>query len=322
MIANRFYKTTIGVPFELVEGLQASLGGSRTTFKTFLDTSPVLGDYNAFVVDGTKLNKSLTMGTAITAAQKKFPVYFSYLKAVTGGVGEAINTTPVLGESIRVESVPYRAPAFQSAEVALTAGTPQITQQISFKIIETTPGNTPLPVWDYDKLITIDSDTALAAIVAAINADADNDNWTASTVTNGIRIVSRDVTRHFRLAITTITSQAQPLDDTTWTYTLNTAASAGSGTVAHLRQLEYESNVKRGITAQYPEAGYRESDFGIVVSMLDAIIAAGTTTFDLVVITGTKFESSPTPIETHHNICYYFIAVPAGQGAAIVTTFV
>lgn len=323
MIQNRFFKTTVGVPFEFIPGLIAALGGTRTTYKTFLDTTPVVGDYGAFVVDGTKLNKTLTMGTAITTAQKKFPVYFSVLRKVTAGVGEPLNTTPLLGESIRAEVVAYKAPAFQSAKVTLASGTPAVSQSISFKIIETTPGNNPLPIWDYTLPITVDVPTTVTAIVAAATADVENDNWTVTALTapDGINVVSKDATRHFRLAVSVNTSASQPIDASTWTYTVNTAPSAGSGTVAHLRQLEYEDNVRRGITAQYPAEGFASAEFGAVVSMIDAIVAAGTTTFDLVVITGVKTEISPTPIERHHNVYYIFLAVPAGQGAAIGTTF-
>jgi hypothetical protein len=320
MIKNRFYKTTVGVPFELVIGKAAVTAVTNPTFATFV-TSSIVGDYQAFVNDGTKIAKGLTAGTALTAAQKKFPVSISYVTEKSGGVCTVVTPTPLLGETIKAVNTVYKAPALQDAKIVKLSGTVQLNQELVFKVIETTPLTNALPSYDYQSTIVVSQVASLAAIVAKINLAAEGEFFTAVAITDGIQIISTDAARHFRLAMNVIPTRAFPINDTNWGYTLTTAAFAGSGTVEQIRSLEFENDVKRGVTTQYPEAGTAAADYGTPISALDLLIAGGTTTFDVVTLTGLKTESAPGPIEQHQNKAYLFIVVPAGQGAAVAAIF-
>ena len=62
--------------------------------------------------------------------------------------------------------------------------------------------------------------------------------------------------------------------------------------------------------------GTTGSEFGLPVD-----IVALDYEWDIVVLTGLKYESSPTPLGAHSQKHYIFVAVPAGTGASIVTMF-
>lgn len=320
MIANRFFKTTVGVPFELVIGLAPKALATYATFPSFV-TGAIVGDYQAFADDKTKFTKGLTFGTALTSAQKKQMISLSYAVERSNGAATVITPTPLLGGSISATNVPYAAPTLQDSTITLASGTVQLNQELVFKIVETTPLNQNLPSYSYTQKVTTTLANAITAIVAAINAGAEGEFFTAVAGATSIQIVSTDARRHFRLAMDITPTRAFPINDTNWDVTATTPAFAGSGTVEQVRQLELESNIKRGVTTQYPSEGTAAFEYGEPVSMVDVLVAAGTTTFDVVVLTGVKTENSPTPIETHHNQAFLFVVVPAGQGAAVAATF-
>jgi hypothetical protein len=321
MIKNRFFKTTTGVPFELAQGFIARTAVNNVNFSTF-PTTGVAGHYQAFVNDGTKIAKGLTFGTALTAAQKKMPVFFSYVTDTDGVTATTVSPTPMIGETIVAVNTPYRAPTLQDARLVRNAGTVQLSQELVFKIIETTPLNGNLPSYTYNSRITVSFVASLAAIAAQINLAADSEFFTAVAITDGLQIISTDINRHFRLAMEVIPSRSFPINDTNWLYTLTTPAFSGCGTVEQIRQLQLESDIKRGVTTQYPNSGTSAAEFGVPVSMLDLSIAAGNTTFDVVTITGKKSESTPAGGENiNTSKAFLFVVVPAGQGAAIAAVF-
>lgn len=322
MIKNRFYKTTIGVPFELVTGnvARASTGVDPVPFATFNDFAAggAVGDYEPFYDDGSGSLKGLTFGTALTAAQKKFPISISYIVEKSNGLGTVVTPTALIGETIKAQLVAYAAPTFQDAKIVRQSGTVQLTQELALKIVETTPLNDRLPSYDYNAVVVTTFADALANLAAQINAAKEDEFFTAVAITDGIQIISKDANRHFRLAMTVIESQSQPYNDTSWLYTVTTPAFAGSGTVDQVKELLLESDIKRGVTTQYPNGGTAPSDFGTAENILDL---SGATQFDVVLLTGIKYEDSPTPVEVHHNKALVFVVVPAGQGAAVAATF-
>lgn len=313
MIQNRFYKTTVGVPFELAIGTEAALP-AVTTLQEFIDT-PVLGAYGIFLND--KHKTAVGVGTALSAAQLKQEIFFAYIKEIVGGKGVIVSTTPIAANTIRASYAPYRAPAFQDGTIAKVAGAILVTQEICFRVIETTAGNTPMPVYDFNEIVVTDVATALGKIASRANADKDNDWFTVTVAGEGLKVVSKDANRHFRLAIYVAPSRQQPIDNASFAYVETTGAFAGSGTLAQVQNLEFESDVKRGITTQYPGAGYTASDFGEVIRISDLSTSKN---FDVVVVTAVKSESSPTPLELHSQNVTYFIVVPSGQGDEVLAT--
>jgi hypothetical protein len=144
----------------------------------------------------------------------------------------------------------------------------------------------------------------------------------AQTALTGLTITSLDASRHFVLV-----GQMQPTtSDTvdygpTFTSTIITQASEGSGTVAHMLELQAEANVRRGIGHYYTDkvtTGTTATEFGLPV---DVVTQSTVTSWDLISVVGVKTESSPTPVEQHQKKYYIFIAVPSGQGSKVMAIF-
>lgn len=321
MIKNRYFKTTQGVPFELAIGKQLA---TYEDVKAMV-AGGVLYDLSAFVVEPDNTQpKGVATGAALAATDKKKPFFLSFVEKKDATTNEAYisSVTPLIAETIKAELVAYKAPTKQVTALVLSAGTISTQQILSFKVVETTPGYQPLPVWDYEQPLTNGDAAAWTAIVTKINLGQDQEFFTAASSAGGITITSKDETRHFKLVAVVLPTRADYNDyGVVYTATTTTPASAGSGTVEHLIELQKEANVRRGIGHYYTDKisfGTTGSEFGLPV---DVVTGSGTTQWDIVVLTGTKIEPSPTPVETHHNKHYIFVAVPAGQGAAIVAMF-
>lgn len=412
MIKNRYFKTTQGVPFELAIGKQLA---TYTDIKAMV-AGGVLYDLSAFVIEPDNTQpKGVATGSALSAADKKKPFFLSFVEKKDTTTNEAYisSVTPLIAETIKAELIAYKAPTKQVTTLTLSAGTINVQQILSFKVVETTPGYQPLPVWDYEQPLTNGVATAWTKIATKINTSEEGEFFTALNVgtyaaptigaatvvsnavtavavtsgganivttvvptgtgniplvfsggggtgaagvlrvVNGVAvdtlitaggsgyssaptvtiaaqtatgvslvITSKDETRHFKLAAVVLPTRAD-YNDYGVVYTAATIvpASAGSGTVEHMIELQKEANVRRGIGHYYTDKisfGTTGSEFGLPV---DVVTGSGTTQWDIVVFTGTKIEPSPTPIGTHYNKHYIFVAVPAGQGAAIVAMF-
>lgn len=322
-IQNRFFRTTQGVPFELIVG--KTLVDYATT-KLFIEGAALL-DISAFLVDRIAAQpKGTAWNAAISAANKKLPFFIGMAETVDAASADMnmFSVTPMIAGTIRAELVAYKAPALQDSRITLTAGTISTLQTLTFKIVETTPGYQPLPTWTYDYPLTISASNAFSQIAAKINLGKEGEFFTAATVAGGIQIVSTDPNRHFKLVATVLPTKADPADyGVVYTMATTTAASAGSGTLAQVQNLEREYNVRRGITHYWTDKisfGVTPNSFGLPVDVAAAVGA--TPTFDIVILSGQKTEPSPTSIGTHYQEPHYvYVAVPAGQGSKIVALF-
>lgn len=402
-IKNRFYKTTNGVPFEFAIGKQ--LAGAQTNTETFI-TGGTLYDLAAFIVDKPKPT-GIAFNSAMSAANKKKLFFLSFIEKQVGGINSIANVTPMVGDSITAELIAYKAPQLQVSTLAQSAGTISVNQLLTFKVVETTPGNIPLPTWDYTQPLTFGQATALSNIATQINKALESEWFTAAvlaytapvlanavlssgavassavtsggsgivtaslpngtgtiplvitgngtgatgvanvvngivtsttitaggsgysgtvtvaiaaqTVLPGITITSTDANRHFRIVASVLPTKADPADyGVTYTYSTSVNASAGSGTLQQILDLQTEANVRRGIGHYYPVQNAVASEFGLPT---DVATLAATSTWDIVVLKGYKSEDSPTPNERHTNKHYIFVAVPAGLGTQIAAIF-
>ena len=321
-IANRFFKTTQGVPFEFIVG--KTLVDYATT-KLFIENT-ALYDISAFLIDKIAAQpKGTAWNAAISAANLKLPFFIGVAETLDTASGDMnlFSVTPMNASTIRAELVAYKAPANQVSNITLTAGTISTLQTLVFKIIETTPGNQPLPTWSYDATLTTSAAAQFTKIVNKIALKQEDEFFTAALVAGGIQITSLDPNRHFKLVATVLPTAADQSDyGVVYTMATTVAASSGSGTLAQVQELEREYNVRRGIGHYYTDEisfGTGSNDFGLPVSVA---AASGTTTFDIVVLAGTKTESSPTAAGVHIESPHYlYVAVPAGQGSKIVALF-
>jgi hypothetical protein len=140
----------------------------------------------------------------------------------------------------------------------------------------------------------------------------------ALTGLTGLIVWSNDPDRHFRIVATNFPTKAVPAEpDTVYTYTVRQAQFSGQGTLAQIRELQFEDSVRRGVTHFHPNTPMtNDSDFGLPTEAIGA-----TANFDVVVISSTHREGSPTPSGENINKKYVYIAVPVGSGANIVALF-
>ena len=245
--------------------------------------------------------------------------FIAFAEKTSGGNAYISSVTPMVASTITAELVEYAAPTYQVEVLTHTSGTIGETQELSFKVIETTPLNQNLPTWDYVVPLTGGIDNALAAIVVKINLANEGEFFTAVSDATTITLTSTDASRHFKLAAVVLPTKADSTDRAiVLTATNTTKASAGSGTLAHILELQKEANIRRGIGHYYPNQNATAEEFGVPV---DVATLAATATWDIVVLKGLKQEPSPTSIGVHQNYHYIFVAVPAGQGTDVAALF-
>ena len=316
-IKNKFFKTTQGVPYELVVA-DSLLTAAGTTLNAFGIAGP-LRRTGVFVENKSSSNPvSLATNVVIPVADRKKRLNFSYTVEQSGATFVMRNTTQLRADSITAELVAYAAPTLQVGDILNAGvGTLSVQQRLVVKIIETTPMNRPMPSWDYDEALTLGQTAAFAKIIAKIALAGEDEWFTAAAVANGMRVTSTDASRTFKIVASIVPTKADPSETGVYyTYTEVTPAFIGSGTLAHIQALEIEDNIRRGVGHYYTPQGITASEMGLPVAA-----AGATTTFDIVVISGYAQEVSPTPVENHLNKKYIFVCVPPGEGAKIVAMF-
>lgn len=322
MILNRYFKTTAGVPFELALG---------KTLPTYADFNAQMADLTQFTLGAYAINPSLKVAAGLPpntpikgTSYDTSGIFFGFSQEVDpiNGNQNVWHTTSLLFPTIKAEYIPYAAPVKESVTMAQTAGTISYQQVLNVKVVETTPMNQPLPVWNYTEFMWNGLQAALTTIVNRINALREEEFFTASSTANSITIVSKIAARHFRVMVN-VTPTAQDRNEygVIFTPTINAKAFAGSGTLEQMIELEREANVRRGIGHYYTDkvtTGTTGSEFGLPVSVVKE---SGVTQWDLISLSGIKMEESPTPVDFHKRNHFIFIAVPAGQGSQIANLF-
>lgn len=323
MIKNRYFKTTVGVAFEFVVGDNLTTAGSVTAI-TMKDVVASSAQGNVYVfrnTGGPTGPYQVIINTALASTYNKQEIFFSYVTGQNAaGKWEIKNTSPLIKESITAELIAYAAPTLQVANVTNAGqGVVSTQQELSFRIIETTPGQVPLPIWDYVERLTLGEAQAWTNIATKINLGKEDEFFTAVAAADGITITSTDSTRHFRLTAVILPTAADNTDTGVYyNYTVTTPAFAGNGTLAMVKEMFKEGNVKRGVGHYYPQEGTTAEEFGLPLTIPEMMT---TTTFDIVKISGYKKLPSPTPIGVNQQLHYIFIAVPSGEGSKIVAIF-
>ena len=240
--------------------------------------SPALFEANA--AEGEIGVYDATTGALYTAALPANTKYQIYMKQD----GLAICTAPTFYDSTKTRQANYKAPVKQVTTINLSAAqlaysdaliAAQVPNSINppqnyagLTLIETTPGNTPLPTLDYD--YTFNSPAGLTtliilnAIIARINNPIDilhkddGQQYTASIASDGaggqnITITAFYFNQHFRVSLRGL------LTGGTVTYT--TPFVRGIGDATSVGFLEKEGFVLRGVPLYY-EANIRPEEFG------------------------------------------------------------
>lgn len=303
---RRFYRTTKGFNAEVLVA-KAVAYTDDATYALFV-ANAVDGELGVFNAD---TNAAYALA-AIAAGDR----YFVALK--TGGT--VWRTTPAIMGPGTVKRTAYTAPVKQVTTVTIAGviGTNfNIGDEISIKVIETTPGHEPFPTITYDYTVKAgDTPTIIAtALRAQINSLTDLRNRDgqgfidASGAAGAVILTARYFGSSFRVA-----TPGKAYEVATVVYT--TPYKEGSGYSDSVAELEVEGQIYRGITTQYPGGVFAPSDFGV-----NAVNTVDGTTYHIYNLTPVKHEKSPTPINQHHHYWNAVIAVPsAGGPAASLTT--
>jgi len=352
MYKNRYFKTTFGVPTELAFGGNTlptgNTGQATLDFASFTGVAGVI--YPVRIMPNLKDRKILqnsiawnvfTTGPIAAGTTPNINVdsqYIQFASCVTAGTaltGSFQMTTPLLAKSIRViGSEAYAAPAAQVSTLLLN-GTYTVGHTAVFKVIETTPGNQNLPVWDYEVPITTGTTAANLATdfnnkfgtgstkptsASTVMSTTREDEWfyfSISSATITVTAAAGAAGRSFKLSLNIQPSAANPTASawTTPTYTLSTAPTWGYGTADQIANLIQEDATRRGVGHYYPDQNATAAEFGTPDAAITSLIAATPT---VITLQGLKREESPTPVEQHVNPNHYLTIVCGPTVAASI----
>ena len=316
---NRFHKTTQGVPYELVIA-DSLLTAAGTTLGAFAIAGPLrrMGVFAESAIAAQPV--SLATNVVIPATDRSKNIMFGYtVETDSAGLFQVRHSTSCKANTCKAELIAYKAPTLQVASIINAGvGTVSVQQRLVVKIIETTPMNLPMPTWDFDEALTLGETAAFATIIAKINLKKEEEFFTAAAVAGGMTVTSTDANRHFKIVASIMPTKADSSDTGVYyNYTVATPAFGGNGTLAQVRELQYEDSIRRGVGHFHPDTPMvNASDFGLPTEAIGA-----TTTFDIVCVTVNQSEDSPTPKQMHFNKKYIYICVPVGEGAKIVAMF-
>lgn len=361
-IKNRFFKTTQGVPYEFAACKVANPttihnSGSATaadvdaTYKwneILAGTSAKAGSTGASAHaagDLYLLRQNPTTGITYvarndgtaaavfrTGAYKTWPHQLAW--CVNGTTKQYYTTSQFIPEKCDpIERYAYTGTTMQSV-VLTSSGIPVgCTQELYFKIIETTPGNLPLPVWDYTiqlnstmteanawsciaQKITYGSYNAVTPVTSG--TPKEGEFFTATAGGNGITIAASSsatgvgttennlaASRTFKLVAALLPTKSDPTDYGVVFTSTTTAHVPGVGIQQQVEDLFAEANVRSGVE-YYMNGGVLPSEMGIP-STLNGILGADYA-WTIYKISGVKAETSKTPA-TIGNKFYIFVAV-------------
>ena len=311
---SKYWKATLGVFADVLIAKQVDYSGTGastgvTDFPTFVSTA-VEGEFAFFNADTLALVAGTTSGSpAVVTGAGSTTWLFGAVKR--DGVVE--RTARFQLSTWTAKRIAYAAPVAQVATAAFT-GTSVAGSYYSVKVIETTPGYQPFPMWEYGVTVKTGESlaTALARIVVlindktnVINKDADS-IVTASLTSTTITLTASIAGISFRLAFS-----PAAIADVAATAAYTTNPFYGNGTYDQVAELEFESDVYKGLGTQYPSQNQaRPDDFGA-----PSKFAAVGVTYSVYIITGTASQNSPTPVEVHFQPRTIIMAVPS-NGAA------
>ena len=300
---------TPGVPVE------SAFGNVLTTEATIKDfqANAAVGEYGIYGINGVLIPTG-----ALSSANAKKDMYVAY-KSIDGRV---YRTSPMVGGAIRAINSPYSPPINQVTTITNAGvGTINVLQQLTLKVIETTPDNANLPSWEYTLPLALGETTTWAAIAAAVNAANEEEFFTAAGAAAGIVLTGTDPNRHFVTAVELVLTQAAPNDTgVSYNSVLTTASFRGTGTLAQVQELyEWDKVYSGGITHLYTtdqSTGVNPDEFGLPPAL--ATIVGSTTKFDMVALQSYRAEHSPTPVDKHYRQSHIFLAL--ATGGMVVTT--
>ena len=315
---NKYWKALLGTFAEVLIAKQVDYvgtGASAATAGTFTDfcANAVEGEFGFFNASTMAAISGATSGSpaAVTAVGSTVTIFGAVKR--DGAIEKTESFKLADFPAIRT---PYSAPVAQVSKATIS-GTPVAGEFYSVKIIETTPGYQPFPMWEYGYVAkTGDSLTTVGNAIAALMNDKtnvinkDTDSITTCTYSSGVfTITATSGGPTFRIAYSY--SAINTLGATS-TYTgAGTAAGFwGNGTYDQVKELEQEADVFKGVTTQYPNQGANPENFG-----KPTVFATSGVTYNIYVLKGYGIEASPTPLNQTQQKRTIILAIPSNGSA-------
>lgn len=345
-LKHRYFKSTQGVPFEFAAAATTPAvsvtAEVTTTFDTIATGTPVAGDLYLLrqnpttgVITAAKNSADAASGWRVNTSYKAWPHSLAWcVNAAKKQFYMTAQFTPEKCDPMEVFS--YSAAAAQVSSLTSTGIPVGAMQELYFKIVETTPGNIPLPMWDYNVTLNaaVTEAQAWTMIAQKINYGSysatsgtpkEGEWFTAVAGTNGITITASSDTqpnqigRTFKLVATLLPTKADTTDyGVTFSMTTATAASVGVGTAAMVEDMFTEALVRQGIGHFYAPEGTLPTEFGVPGTLASIV---GTNTYNIYKISGIKTEAAKTPVGVTTNKFYIFIAVDTNDNTVFLRPF-
>lgn len=296
MAKRRFFKRTKGFNAEVFIGKDLTYSTIATAAAFGASNTPLglLGIYDdagALVPTNTQLVEG-----------KRYKILQKTLEGLHA-------SSPFVFRKSEVKLTSYAAPVKEVYTITFAGnyGTEfKLADEISVKVIEQTPGSQRYPTITYDYSVKAgDTPTIIAAALRdQINNPNDprniTEDWFVVATSNAgvLTLTAKYEGSTFRVAMSgksyEIGTIAHP---TNFNY--------GSGFYEDVKSYEIEGNIWRGVTTQYPLAGFSPEDFGVADVFVDPA-----KTYDIININEYRREKSPTPVDVHQHYYKAVLCIP------------
>jgi hypothetical protein len=310
MIRNRVFKSTLGVPAEIV--IAQTVDFAKADYPTFV-ASAAAGALGVFWDDKPQL--AVAAGDAALPANQNRKIFYGWKQAD----GSAFRTTGYPVNRLEIKTVAYAAGQAQVWTVTV-GGTVAIGQIINLLIADTTSTETPFPRWEYYSTVTTTVAAALTDLANQINAETNEPRCTASATGTTLTITAADPTGNpvgkyafsttLKPSASITTTQAQPVDASAIVITKTVNNILPVGTTADVTEFEKYFWVTMGIPLYTADGTYNIQEMGLPASNVVSTIQYG-----FAMLKARKFERGET--RNYEDRAYLMIAVPNGSLASM-----
>lgn len=305
MEKNRYFKTTSGIdPLTYV----ATSYTAAADIAAFQDTG-VVGAIGLF---DAETNELLSAAANVPVGSK---VYIGSIRQLLNNEQYVERSNEFTVRQGYAAKTVYAAPVLHQITLTAIAAPATIEAGEEFAVVlhETTPGNQPFPVWSYS-ILAVAGDTVatlLTKMAAQINnpRNPQNDERLVTAVAGAttLQLTAIQYGRHFKVAVSGSWGAGQ------FTWAVTQQFSWGNGTSDQARLWNKESDIKKGVTHNYPIQAL-PAEFG---EPTDPVVDGTQYTVYLIQPINTE-DSSGTPVDRHFRKNY--LAIFAQQNVAALIT--
>lgn len=273
-VRNRVWKSTIGVPAEIV--IAQTLDVAQADYPTFV-ASAASGAMGVFWDDADQL--AVADGAAALPANATRKIFYGYKTAD----GLPMRTSGLPVANLKIDTIAYNAGRAQISTVTV-GGTVSVGQIIHVTIADTTSTEAPYPRYHYQEPVATTVAAALTNLAAKINAEKNTPIVTASAATTVLTLTAADpqgspvgkyaFNTSFQPYASIETTAAQPTDASAIVIAKTQTPIAPIGTYADVKEFESYFLVMAG-SPLYTDGSYNLAELGLPASNVVATINYG-----------------------------------------------